>query len=353
MSGDEEINSLFKSNADLGAFNTLRLPGLARRFAEITAPEQLTQMIQGGALDGGPVVILGGGSNIVLSGDLDATVLRIRIPGRELVAEDEDAVYVRAGAGEDWPAFVEWTLTGGPLGPWKACGGLENLAFIPGTVGAAPVQNIGAYGLEIQDRFHALEAVDLTTGETRTLDREACRYAYRDSLFKTSEGKKLVVTSVTFRLPKPWRSQVGYADLARELAESGVPEPTAPQVARAVTAVRRRKLPDPLEIASAGSFFKNPVLAPEAFALLQARFPQLPNYPQADGRIKVAAGWLIEQTGWKGRSLGPVGMYAQQALVLVNHGGATGADVLRLAEQVKADVRARFGVELEMEPVVL
>lgn len=337
---------MLMSDASLEAFNTLRLPGKARRFAEIVSAGQLRDMVGSGILAEGPVVILGGGSNVVLSGDLDATVLLIRIPGRELVGEDAEAFYVRAGAGEDWPAFVEWTLEQG----W---GGLENLAFIPGTVGAAPVQNIGAYGLEAKDRFHSLEALDLPSGRTLSLDRGDCRFGYRESLFKTEEGKGLVVTSVTFRLPKAWKAETGYADLTRALAAQGLEHPSPLQVAQAVTAVRRRKLPDPLEIASAGSFFKNPVLEPERMASLKAEHPQVPSYPQADGRFKVAAGWLIDQCGWKGRSMGPVGMFAQQALVLVNHGGATGADVLRLAETVRADVRARFGIELEMEPVIL
>ncbi|MBP1627518.1 MAG: murB [Holophagaceae bacterium] len=333
-------------NASLEALNTLRLPGKARRFAEIGSAEQLRRLIEVGELSEGPIVILGGGSNVVISGDLEATVLLIRIPGREFVGEDAEAYYVRAGAGEDWPAFVEWTLEQG----W---GGLENLAFIPGTVGAAPVQNIGAYGLEAKDRFLSLEALDLDSGRTLSLDRGACRFGYRESLFKGEEGRGLVVISVTFRLPKAWKPEIGYADLGRELDAMGVAEPTPLQVAQAVTAVRRRKLPDPLEIASAGSFFKNPVLETRTFEALRDRFPQVPSYPQADGRFKVAAGWLIEQCGWKGRSLGPVGMYAQQALVLVNHGGATGAEVLRLAETVRADVLSRFGIELEMEPVVL
>jgi len=334
------------ANASLEALNTLRLPGRARRFAEITSAEQLLDLIRGGELASGPVVVLGGGSNVVLSGDLDATVLLIRIPGREFVGEDDEAFYVRGGAGEDWPAFVEWTLAQG----W---GGLENLAFVPGTVGAAPVQNIGAYGLEAKDRFHSLEAVDLASGERRLLDRAACRFGYRESLFKTAEGRGLVVTSVTFRLPKAWQPEIGYAGLAGELTAEGLVGPTPAQVAGAVTALRRQKLPDPLEIASAGSFFKNPVLEAERFAALKAAHPRVPSYPQADGSVKVAAGWLIEQCGWKGRSLGPVGMYERQALVLVNHGGATGADVLRLAEAVRADVQARFGITLEMEPVVL
>jgi len=334
------------SDAPLEALNTLRLPGRARRLAEITSREQLRGLIEGGELSPGPVVVLGGGSNVVIAGDLDATVLLIRIPGREWVGEDAEAHYVRAGAGEDWPAFVEWTLAQG----W---GGLENLAFIPGTVGAAPVQNIGAYGLEAKDRFHTLEALELASGRTRVLDREACRFGYRESLFKGEEGRGLVVCSVTFRLPKVWKSETGYAGLAGELASLGLEHPTPLQVAQAITAVRRRKLPDPLEIASAGSFFKNPVLEPQAFAALKERFPRLPSYPQADGRFKVAAGWLIEECGWKGRALGPVAMYAKQALVLINLGGATGADVLRLARAVQADVRDRFGIELEMEPVIL
>ena len=257
-----------------------------------------------------------------------------------------DAWFVRAGAGENWHDFVSWTLERG----WP---GLENLALIPGTVGAAPVQNIGAYGLEMAERFHTLEAVDLETGETVVLDRAACQFGYRDSVFKREAAGRSLITAVTFQLPKHWRPITGYADVARELEAPGIIQPTAREVADAVIALRLRKLPDPAHIGNAGSFFKNPRIDAQAFQNLVARYPDLPHYPQPDGTVKLAAGWLIERCGWKGKTLGPVGVYERQALVLVNRGGARGEDVLRLARAIQASMRATFGVDLELEPVML
>ena len=326
--------------ADLSACNTLALPSHAAQLVQVRAAEELAALRQQT-----PRLILGSGSNLVLTGDSDALVLRMAIAGRRLAAEDADAWYVEAGAGENWHEFVLWTLRAG----WP---GLENLALIPGTVGAAPIQNIGAYGLEAGERVHSLEAVDMHSGETVQFDQAACRFGYRDSLWK-QEGWHLdgrfAIVRVTFRLPKRWRPLTRYADLAEALA--GVAQPAPGQIAEAVIALRRRKLPDPAQLPNVGSFFHNPVIGAEQAARLLASYPSLPHYPQADGRIKLAAGWLIEQAGWKGRRLGPVGMYEKQALVLVNHGGACGADVLALMRAVQHDVRARFGVDLSPEPV--
>jgi UDP-N-acetylmuramate dehydrogenase len=273
----------------------------------------------------------------------------VAIPGRTLAGEDADAWYVRAGAGEGWHGFVQWTLAQG----WP---GLENLSLIPGMVGAAPIQNIGAYGLEAGDRLHALDAFDMLTGERVRLDRAACRFGYRDSVFKR-EGWHLdghfVITGVTFRLAKHWQPVTGYAELAGELAARRIAAPDARQVADAVIALRRRKLPDPALLPNVGSFFHNPVVDAETAQRLLAAHPNLARYPQPDGRIKLAAGWLIERAGWKGRDLGPVGMYGKQALVLVNRGGATGADVTALMDTVRHDVHEKFGVELTPEPVLL
>ncbi|MDR2838613.1 MAG: UDP-N-acetylmuramate dehydrogenase [Azonexus sp.] len=326
---------------DLTPFNTLALPGTAARYLRVGAVAQLADP----ALADGPRFILGGGSNLVLGGDLDRLVLHMAIPGKRLAGEDADSRYIEAGAGENWHDFVQWTLTQG----WP---GLENLSLIPGTVGAAPIQNIGAYGLEVSDRFHSLTAWDFNRRALITLDRAACRFGYRDSLFKKQgwhlDGR-LAIVAVTFRLPKNWRPNLDYADLRDQLADIAAPTPR--QIADAVIAVRRRKLPDPALIPNAGSFFHNPVVSAAAAAALRATHPTLPCYPQADGRSKLAAGWLIEQTGWKGRQLGPVGMYEKQALVLVNHGGATGADVRRTMAAVQTAVWEKFGVELQAEPV--
>nr|WP_320133842.1 UDP-N-acetylmuramate dehydrogenase [uncultured Holophaga sp.] len=342
MPGSSLPGDPWQRRVSLEPFNTLRLPGRAEQYAEIRSAEQLSGLAASGQLAGRPLTLLGGGSNVVLAGDLAGRVLRICIPGRERLG----GTLVRAGAGEDWPSFVLWTLEQG-------LGGLENLAHIPGTVGAAPVQNIGAYGLEAGDRIHRVEVVDLRDGRQRVLEGSECRFAYRESLFKLPEGRHWAVTAVTFRLPEAWRPETGYAGLDQELAARGMAAPGPRDIAEAIIAVRRRKIPDPAEIPSAGSFFKNPVLEAGAFERLKAGHSTLPAYPQADGRVKVAAGWLIEQVGWKGRALGPVAMFGKQALVLVNLGGATGAEVLRLADAVRGDVRDRFGISLEMEPVVL
>ncbi len=339
----------FIRNADLRRHNTLALPGCAALYAYITNSAQLESLRNSPALAGLPRFVLGGGSNLVLTGNYEGLVVHMAIAGRALLGEDAEAWYVRAGAGEIWHDFVQWTLAQG----WP---GLENLSLIPGTVGAAPVQNIGAYGLEVAERFHGLDAFDLQTGETRRFDRAACRFGYRDSVFK-QEGwhrdGRMVITGVTFRLPKQWQPLTRYADIAHQLEAQKIAKPSAQDVASAVISVRQRKLPDPAQISNAGSFFHNPVVDAATAEALLAKYPGMPRYPQADGRCKIAAGWLIEQAGWKGRNLGPVGMYENQALVLVNRGGASGADVSALMHAVQEDVQKAFGVALTPEPVFL
>lgn len=329
---------------DLQALNTFGLPGCAEQFARVTDLGQVAALASAPGWEGVPKFVLGGGSNIVLTRDVPGIVLKVEIAGRRLAGEDEDAWYVEAGGGENWHEFVRWTLTQG----W---GGLENLSFIPGTVGAAPVQNIGAYGIELAERFHALRAVTLDGGEVLELDRAACRFAYRDSVFKREFAGRLLIGAVTFRLPKRWQAVTGYGEVARELSARGLATPRPLDVSDAVMAIRQRKLPDPARIGNAGSFFKNPLVTPTAFARLIAEHPDVPHYPQPDGSVKLAAGWLIERCGWKGRTLGAVGTYALQALVLVNAGGACGAEVVEIAQAIGRDVEARFGVRLEPEPV--
>lgn len=334
-------------DADLAPLNSFRLPARADSLLRLATVEQLQALIQVPGWAQQPRLVLGGGSNIVLTGDFPGLVLKVEIVGRRLVAETEaedgGAWIVEAGAGENWHDFVRWTLAQG----WA---GLENLSLIPGTVGAAPIQNIGAYGVEMMERFDSLDAVDLVTGEMRGFSSADCAFAYRDSVFKHQPGRWLV-THVRFRLPRRWRPVTGYADVAAELASRRIAEPSALDVSDAVIAIRRRKLPDPAEIGNAGSFFKNPVVDAAVWAQLAAHHPAMPHYAQPDGSIKLAAGWLIDQAGWKGRDLGPVGCYERQALVLVNRGGASGADVEHIAAAIRADVEARFGVRLEPEPV--
>lgn len=332
-------------HVDLTPFNTLALPGFAARYQKITAPEQLTAT----ELAGERRFLLGGGSNLVLTGDFDGLILHMAIPGKRLLAEDSEAWYIEAGAGENWHDFVQWTLQQG----WP---GLENLSLIPGTTGAAPIQNIGAYGLEVAELFHSLTAWDFEKSAFLAVDRNTCRFAYRDSLFK-QEGwhlsGRMAIVSVTFRLPKRWIANTRYADLTQELMAQKLSQPSAQDIANAIMAIRQRKLPDPAVIPNSGSFFHNPIVDRKQAEQLGLTHPNLPQYAQPDGRVKLAAGWLIEQAGWKGKSLGPVGMYEKQALVLVNHGGASGADVKATMSAVQQDVRARFGVTLTPEPIFL
>ena len=335
--------------ANLGRHNSLALPGSAALYAYITASSQLASLRNSPAVAERRRFVLGGGSNLVLTGDYDGLVVHMAIAGRALLGEDAEAWYVRAGGGERWHDFVQWTLAQG----WP---GLENLSLIPGTVGAAPIQNIGAYGLEVAERFHCLDAFDMQTGETTRFDRAACRFGYRDSVFK-QEGwhrdGRFVVTGVSFRLAKQWQPLTRYADIALELDTQNITAPSAQDVANAVIAIRQRKLPDPAQVPNAGSFFHNPVVDATTVQALLAKHPNMPHYPQVDGHCKLAAGWLIEQAGWKGKNLGPVGMYEKQALVLVNRGGATGADVTALMHAVQRDVRSTFSVTLTPEPIFI
>jgi UDP-N-acetylmuramate dehydrogenase len=329
----------------LQSHNTFGFDVRARFACRIDHEAQLRQAVRDPRAAGLPVLVLGGGSNIVLTRDFDGLVLLMGLHGRRIARETADAWYVEAAAGENWHDFVTWALAQG-------LPGLENLALIPGTVGAAPIQNIGAYGLEMAERFATLRAVELATGETIELDAAACRFGYRDSFFRQEGRNRFAITSVTFRLPKAWTPRAGYADLARELAaHEGALTPQA--IFDAVVAVRRAKLPDPRVLGNAGSFFKNPVVDALRFDALREREPHIVSYPQPDGSVKLAAGWLIDQCGWKGRAMGAAAVHERQALVLVNRGGATGADILALARAIRHDVRQRFGVDLEAEPLCL
>ena len=326
----------------LRQLNTFGIDAHARHYVRVQGAADLAAALAEPSLAALPRLVLGGGSNLLLTQDFDGAVLHMCGQGREVTGSDAAAIYVRAQAGENWHQFVLWTLEQG-------LGGLENLSLIPGTVGAAPIQNIGAYGAEIKDIFHSLTAFDTATGAVRTLTAPECRFGYRDSLFKHPEGAGLVVLDVTFALPRNWSANLRYAELAREL--EGVDSPDPRRVSDAVIAIRSRKLPDPAVIGNAGSFFKNPVVDAAQCAALLEQFPALVHYPQPDGSEKLAAGWMIDQCGWKGRSLGHAGVYEKQALVLVNRGGATGAEVVALARAIQTDVQARFGVLLEPEPV--
>ncbi len=326
--------------------NTFGVEASAHAYLRIASTDMLANVNSDLTLAAMPRLVLGGGSNILLTRDFPGLVLHMEIKGIEIIGEDEEATYVRAAAGENWHQFVQWTLQ-------HNLGGLENLSLIPGSVGAAPIQNIGAYGIEIKDHFHSLTLFDFETGEQSTLDKAACMFGYRDSVFKHRLRDRAVVLDVTFALPKKWQAVIRYADVTQELAARKITEPTAQDISAAVIAIRTRKLPDPAVIGNAGSFFKNPVVTSSQRDALLASFPQLVNYAQPDGSVKLAAGWLIDQCGWKGKTAGAAGVYENQALVLVNRGGASGADIAQLAASIQADVAQRFDVLLEPEPIFL
>ena len=334
------------SGVSLKPYNTFGLPAVAHTLVRITSDADVRRVVDHPVLGVAPKFILGGGSNIILTRDMPQVVLKVEVRGMRVVSEHADAVVVEAGAGENWHEFVEFSLQQG-------LPGLENLALIPGTVGAAPVQNIGAYGVELKDRFQELDAVDLVTGRSVTLGSGVCAFGYRDSVFKHALAGRSLITRVRFRLPRPWQPVLGYLELQKKMAETGLAAPGPRQVFDWVCAIRRAKLPDPATIGNAGSFFKNPVVTPEQCRDIIGRDPEIVHYPMADGSVKLAAGWMIDACGWKGKSVGQAGVYERQALVLVNRGAAIGSEVMTLARAIQESVYGRFGIRLEPEPVVV
>lgn len=341
MAADSPV---FLENFPLDRLNTFGLPARARFYAAPTSEMQLQEFLDAARTRHLSLMVLGGGSNVILAGDFPGLVLQPAMRGIHCLSEDAQYFLVEVAAGEIWHDFVQYALAQG----WY---GLENLSLIPGRVGACPIQNIGAYGVEITDHFHSLTTIEIETGKAREFTHAQCRFAYRDSVFKQELVDRYVITRVRFRLLRQPAVKTAYGDIQQQLALMGLSEPTPVQVAEAVIAIRQRKLPSPQEIGNAGSFFKNPVVSAAELERLKTAWPDMVAYPQGD-KAKLAAGWLIEKAGWKGRRLGPVGSYEKQALVLVNHGGASGADIMALAHAIQADVEQRFGVHLEMEPRV-
>jgi len=335
-----------QTGVSLKPFNTFGLPAVAGQLVRITSDADVRRIVDHPELGLAPKFVLGGGSNVILTRDMPELVLKVEVMGRRLVEERADAFIVEIGAGESWHQTVAWTLAQG----WP---GLENMALIPGTVGAAPVQNIGAYGLELQDRFESLDAVDLLTGRSVTLNAMQCKFSYRDSLFKGALAGKSLITRVRLRLPKPWQPVLGYLDIERKMAETGISAPDALTLFDWICQIRRAKLPDPAQIGNVGSFFKNPVVSAEQCRDIIARDPHVVHYPLDDGNFKLAAGWLIDACGWKGKTIGHAGVYEKQALVLVNRGGAIGSEVQTLARAIQESVYGRFGIRLEPEPVMV
>ena len=332
--------------APLRARNTFGVEARADMLVEVRDAAALPDLFENAMLRNGPVLVLGGGSNLLFAGDPPGVVLTLDGQDIRILEDDGEAALVRADAGVEWHAFVLWTLGHG-------LAGLENLALIPGTVGAAPIQNIGAYGVEVRERIQVVEAFDRDSRAIARLPAAECAFAYRDSRFKR-EPERWIVTAVEFRLPRTPELRLGYAGIADELARAGIQSPTASQVAEAVCRVRRSKLPDPAVLGNAGSFFKNPIVQRELAEALGREHPALPVFPGPDGAsCKLSAAWLIEACGWKGHREGDAGVSERHALVLVNHGGATGAQLLDLARRIAASVRERFGVALEPEPRII
>ena len=334
-----------KSLPDLGLKdrNTFGLDAVADIAYEISVPEQLAAVMRQIDQQNLPWRVLGSGSNVVLPKVLPGATLLMNIAGQEILSSDQNATVVAVGGGVNWHEFVAWTLE-------NNLPGLENLALIPGTVGAAPIQNIGAYGVEIADYIDHVEAFDVEKQAFVTLSKEDCQFAYRDSYFK-QHPQSFIVTKVVFKIPKNWKAKIHYADLAKQF--EGNANPSAEDIFLAVCKIRKHKLPDPKVIGNAGSFFQNPVIPNEQYETLLKKHAGLVSYPDASGKRKLAAGWLIDQCGFKGQRMGNVGVYENQALVLVNHGNGTAQDILGLAKCIQDKVRKEFGVSLEIEPNIL
>lgn len=333
---------ILEQGVSLKPFNSFGVDARASWFARVQSVADLQQLQGDARLQHMPRLVLGAGSNVLFVGDFHGLVIQVALPGIESEGRTNDAELLRVGAGQSWPDLVaQLVRTGHP--------GLENLALIPGWAGAAPIQNIGAYGLELAERLHSVRVWDASGGTCRDMLPEQCALGYRDSVFKRDGDAQRIIVSVTLRLPLRWEPVTGYAELERELAARGCKRPTALEIYEAVCALRRRKLPDPAKLGNAGSFFKNPVVERSRHAELIEQHPSIVSYPLAGGRYKIAAGWLIEACQLRGVRRGRVGTYERQALVLVNHGGASGAEVLALAREVQERVQEKFGIGLEPE----
>ena len=329
-----------KENISLKPYNTFGIDANAKKFVEVTDTSQFTELYEGGLLNN--IFVIGFGSNMLLTSDIDKLVVKISTQGKSIVSEDEGRVLVKACAGEDWPEFVLWTID-------KGLYGLENLSKIPGNVGTSPIQNIGAYGTEIKDTFYKLEALEIATGEIKTFYNSDCHFGYRESVFKKNQKGKYIITTVYFELERNGELNINYGAIKAKLEEKGIDNPTPKDVSDSVIEIRTSKLPDPKEIGNSGSFFKNPVITESAFRLIHEEYPQAPFYKLERGDVKVPAGWLIETSGWKGYRKGDAGVHKNQALVLVNYGNATGKEIIDLANEIKKDIVTKFGIDLEIE----
>ena len=332
-------------NLGLKSRNTFGLEVSAEHAFEISHPDQIPALMDEITQNQWDWRVLGGGSNVILPPVLPGATLLMNIAGQEIIREDEIDTYLAVGAGVNWHELVQWTLT-------QNLPGLENLALIPGTVGATPIQNIGAYGVEVAQYIENVSAFDTQSNAFVTLSNQDCQFAYRDSHFKQSP-KRYIVTEVLFKLPKAWQPRVHYADLVKYFADQSSANPNPQAIFDAVCQIRTQKLPDPKVIGNAGSFFQNPIVSSEQFSKLVQQFPNIVSYPDIAGKRKLAAGWLIDQCGFKGKRLAEAGVYEKQALVIVNHGNASASDILNLAKQIQGAVQKQYGVKLDIEPNIL
>lgn len=325
----------------LKTYNTFGIDVKAKRFITVNSVDELKQVLKNNYSE--DLFILGGGSNMLLTKDVNATVLYINILGKYIVEQTEDEVLVKAMAGENWHQFVLWTLE-------QNFGGLENLSLIPGNIGTAPIQNIGAYGVELKDSFVSCDAIDIQTLETKVFNAEECGFGYRNSVFKNVAKGKYIISGVTFRLKKRNHEILtSYGSIKESLAESGIENPGIRDVSDAVIKIRQQKLPDPRHLGNSGSFFKNPIITKTELELLKSDYPEIPSYEISQNEVKIPAGWLIDRAGLKGYRDGDAGIHKNQALVLVNYGSATGKEILALAEKVQQKIRDQFNIFLEPE----
>jgi len=332
-------------NISLKPYNTFGIDVLAKQFIAVSTVEELKAILK--TNKDNKIFILGGGSNMLLTKDIDELVIHVNLKGKELVYEDKDIVHIKANAGENWHEFVLWCLE-------KNYGGIENLSLIPGNLGSAPIQNIGAYGVELKDVFVSCEVLDIKQQQLKTLTKPDCNFGYRDSIFKQDQKGNYIITSVTLQLTKHTHSlHTGYGAINEELSKKKISSPTIHDVSNAVISIRQSKLPDPKKIGNSGSFFKNPVTSLTHYNHLKTLFPDIPCYPVSNTHVKIPAGWLIEKTGFKGKTLGNYGVHKNQALVLVNYGGASGKEILNLAQLIQKTVHKIFDITIETEVNIL
>lgn len=330
-----------QNNFPLKNYNSFGIDAYAEKFVAVQDTEELKSVLT--TTKNETKFILGGGSNMLLTKDIEALVIHIDLKGKKIINQNDDYVWVESQAGENWHEFVLWTLE-------QNFGGLENMSLIPGNVGTTPIQNIGAYGAEIKDTFESCSAIHINTLETRSFSNEACHFGYRESIFKNNVKDQYIITSVIFKLSKRnHKINTSYGDITKELEKNNIKTPTLKNVSDAVIAIRMQKLPDPKELGNSGSFFKNPIISKTQFEEIMISFPEIPHYPISETAVKIPAGWLIENTGFKGKRYGNAGIHKNQALVLVNYGGASGIEILNISKEIQATIWSQFGIQIETE----